>query len=89
MIFFRYYLKGPKKGQHEVFLNLPGFPDNVRLSDRNTLLVALVIARKDDFLRKSVLDLLGEYPFIRTVIGRVRVFIVKVSSWEKVLIVFF
>uniref|UniRef100_A0A183BU89 Str_synth domain-containing protein n=1 Tax=Globodera pallida TaxID=36090 RepID=A0A183BU89_GLOPA len=33
----RYYFAGPKKGQHEVFIdNLPGFPDNIRLTNGGT-----------------------------------------------------
>uniref|UniRef100_A0A1I7YK21 Str_synth domain-containing protein n=1 Tax=Steinernema glaseri TaxID=37863 RepID=A0A1I7YK21_9BILA len=38
----RVYLSGEKKGQREVFLeNLPGIPDNVRLSDDGTFWIAL------------------------------------------------
>ena len=65
----KYYLKGPRKGRTEVLANLPGFPDNIRISEHNTLLVALVLARNPKPYRESILDLLGEYPLIRTIIG--------------------
>uniref|UniRef100_A0A453FAK6 Strictosidine synthase conserved region domain-containing protein n=1 Tax=Aegilops tauschii subsp. strangulata TaxID=200361 RepID=A0A453FAK6_AEGTS len=29
---FRYWLKGPKAGQYELFADLPGYPDNARLN---------------------------------------------------------
>ena len=67
----KYYLKGPKIGQNEVLANLPGFPDNLRISDHNTLFVALVLVRNPKPYRKSALDLFGEYPFIRNIIGSI------------------
>lgn len=70
-LFIRYYLKGEKQGKSEIFTNLPGFPDNIRITDHKTLLVALVVTRATDITRRSILDLLGEYPKIRTIVGTV------------------
>ncbi|KAK1668687.1 hypothetical protein QYE76_056846 [Lolium multiflorum] len=38
---FRYYLKGPKVGNYELFADLPGYPDNVRRDGQNGYWVAL------------------------------------------------
>ena len=63
-------MNGNKKGQVEVFIeNMPGFGDTIRLTDRNTLLVPFASAR--NALLASLLDLLGEYPFVRSLITAV------------------
>lgn len=42
----RYWLTGPKTGQHDIFIdNLPGFPDGVSSSGRGTFWVALATNR--------------------------------------------
>ncbi len=69
-------MKGPKTGENEVLANLPGFPDNIRMSDHNTLFVAFVLSRNPKPYRTSILDLLGEYPLIRTIIGTVCAFFI-------------
>jgi hypothetical protein len=38
---FRYWLKGPKAGQYELFTDLPGYPDNVRRDVQGGFWVAL------------------------------------------------
>ncbi|KAL6593853.1 hypothetical protein ACP70R_048754 [Stipagrostis hirtigluma subsp. patula] len=38
---FRYWLKGPKVGQYELFADLPGYPDNIRRDGRGGYWVAL------------------------------------------------
>jgi sugar lactone lactonase YvrE len=38
---FRYWLKGPKAGQYELFADLPGYPDNVRRDGQGGFWVAL------------------------------------------------
>lgn len=56
----RYWLKGERAGQHEVWLdNLPGFPDNVRFNGRDRFWVAIPTPRN------SLLDLLAPMPWIR------------------------
>ncbi|GMR36942.1 hypothetical protein PMAYCL1PPCAC_07137 [Pristionchus mayeri] len=60
----RYYLDGPKKGTTEVFIeNLPGLPDNIRLSANGTLWVGLAGIRKEG--QPNALEALAEYPRIR------------------------
>ncbi|MCP1651101.1 SMP-30/gluconolactonase/LRE family protein [Pseudomonas nitroreducens] len=56
----RYWLKGEKAGQHEVFIdNLPGLPDNLA-SDRNgTFWVALPSPRKADA------DMIQQLPWLK------------------------
>uniref|UniRef100_T1IQL5 polyribonucleotide nucleotidyltransferase n=1 Tax=Strigamia maritima TaxID=126957 RepID=T1IQL5_STRMM len=45
----KFYLKGPKQGQMEVFLdNLPGLPDNIRPSGRDTYWLGLYTPRIRD-----------------------------------------
>ncbi|XP_029604259.1 adipocyte plasma membrane-associated protein isoform X3 [Salmo trutta] len=67
----RYWLKGPKAGTKEVILNnMPGYPDNIRLSDRGTFLVGLTTTR----FRKLVppfLDLIGPYPAVKRFLAKV------------------
>uniref|UniRef100_A0A1I7YKT6 Str_synth domain-containing protein n=1 Tax=Steinernema glaseri TaxID=37863 RepID=A0A1I7YKT6_9BILA len=64
----RLYLSGPKAGQKEVFLdNMPGFPDNVRLSsDGKSFWVACYAARVLD--KFSFSDTVMEYPLVRRLI---------------------
>jgi sugar lactone lactonase YvrE len=61
----KYYLKGERKGQHEVFINnLPGFPDGVNISKDGTVWVSIPVKRLDK------LDKLLPYPFLRKVFLR-------------------
>jgi sugar lactone lactonase YvrE len=54
----RYWLKGPKTGTHEVFLdNLPGFPDNISGNRKGTFWLALFTVRNE------AVDTLHPYPF--------------------------
>lgn len=48
---------------------MPGFGDTIRLTDHNTLLVPFATAR--NALHSSVIDMIGEYPFIRSLITAV------------------
>jgi sugar lactone lactonase YvrE len=62
----RLWLNGPRKGKVEIFIdNLPGFPDNINLTERGTVLVALPA------LRSKQMDDLASKPFLRKVIYRV------------------
>lgn len=72
--FFRYHLKGSKKGEVEVFLNLPGFPDNIRLTPHDTLLVSFAAVRQPHRSIRSLMDFLGEYPMIRAILASVSFF---------------
>ena len=66
-------LKGPKAGQVEPFIdNLPGFPDNLSLSPRGTLWVAIFS------LRDPLLDLVGPASFARRIVGHL-----PRALWEK------
>ena len=54
----------------ELFLNnMPGFGDTIRLTQHNTLLVPFAATRHSRF--ESVLDLLGEWPLVRSVLSSV------------------
>lgn len=65
----KFYVKGANKGQREVFAVLPGFPDNIRSTERNTLLVALALTRFPNPYFSSILDSLGEHARLRSFIG--------------------
>jgi sugar lactone lactonase YvrE len=44
----RYWLKGPKAGTHEIFIdNLPGFPDNISSNRKGTFWLALFTVRNE------------------------------------------
>lgn len=64
----RYYIKGPKKGQLEVFADvLPGEPDNIRPSSRGYW-VGLTTAR--NHTNPVFMDVLNSYPTVKFVWGR-------------------
>lgn len=61
----RYWLKGPKAGTSDVFIdNLPGYIDNITEGPNGSFWVAVVSARTDD------LDALVPSPFLRKVVWR-------------------
>lgn len=63
----RLYIKGPKEGEAEIFAdNLPGLPDNVRLSQQNTFYVGLANPRKPG--QFNLLDTLGPLPWLRKIV---------------------
>ncbi|MCK5441688.1 MAG: SMP-30/gluconolactonase/LRE family protein [Maribacter sp.] len=56
----RYWLKGAKKGTHEIFIdNLPGFPDNISSNDKGTFWLALFTVRNE------AMDKLHPFPFLK------------------------
>ncbi|KAI1727858.1 strictosidine synthase domain-containing protein [Ditylenchus destructor] len=63
----RFYFAGPKKGKREMFIeNLPGFPDNIRVSRTGTFYVGVAgVRHADDF---PLLDKLGNLPWLRKLI---------------------
>lgn len=62
----RYWLKGPKAGTSEVFLdNLPGFPDGILQDEKGIFWVALVTPRN------KLLDQLAPQPYWRKVLRRI------------------
>ncbi len=63
----RYWLKGPKVGQTDVFIeNLPGYPDNLSFNGRDLFWVALAGPRN-----KALEDQMGS-PFMRRVLFRLQ-----------------
>jgi sugar lactone lactonase YvrE len=69
----RYWLKGPKAGTHDIFIdNLPGFPDNISSNGEGTFWLALFTLRND------VLDSLHPYPFLKTQMSKL-----PKSLWPK------
>lgn len=84
----RYYLKGPKKGTSDIFVdNLPGFPDNIKLNSRGNYFVGMGSVR---FVGSSplgsFLDLIGPYPGIKKVIAAVWIYCTNLPQvrwkWE-------
>lgn len=61
----RYWLKGPRAGTHEIFIdNLPGFPDNISGNRRGTFWLALFT------VRNPTVDKLHPYPFLKAQISK-------------------
>ncbi|WP_159972323.1 SMP-30/gluconolactonase/LRE family protein [Pseudomonas sp. 8Z] len=61
----RYWLRGDKAGQHEVFIdNLPGLPDNLQGDRKGTFWVALPSPRKADA------DFLHRHPWLKAQIAK-------------------
>lgn len=60
----RHWLRGPKRGTSEVFADLPGFPDNVRLNPRGRFWVAV------HSKRNAFIDWMGARPWARRALLR-------------------
>jgi len=61
----RYWLKGPRAGTHEIFVdNLPGFPDNISGNRRGTFWLALFT------VRNPTVDKLHPYPFLKAQLSK-------------------
>ena len=65
-------MKGEKKDKREIFVDLPGYGDNIRLTERQTYLIAIPSIRH----KSSILDMFGTYPLIRTFFGYVLLLLV-------------
>nr|CAD7454077.1 unnamed protein product [Timema tahoe] len=66
----RYYLKGPKKGQKDIFLDgLPGLPDNLKSNGRGGFYVPLIVGR--DMNHTILTQQLAPYPTVRKFLARV------------------
>ena len=67
------YLTGPKAGKMEIFQdNLPGYPDNVRLTSRGTFFVGLTSSRFEGSSPfGSFLDHVAPYPAIKRFVAKV------------------
>ncbi|CAG7720120.1 unnamed protein product [Allacma fusca] len=64
---FRYYLKGPKAGQQDIFMDgLPGLPDNIRSNGKGGFYIALIVNRQ------AFYETIAPLPIVRKVILRVR-----------------
>jgi sugar lactone lactonase YvrE len=66
----RYWLRGPRAGEHEVFIeNLPGIPDGLSSNGRDTYWLALFT------VRNPALDALSGWPRLRKVVFRLPEFL--------------
>lgn len=70
----RYWLKTSKSGTVEVVAQLPGFPDNIKMSPRGGFWVG-IHSRK-----KGISDLVLSYPWIGKILLRLPIDIVKIHS---------
>jgi len=68
----KYHVAGDRKGLREVFAELPGLGDTIRMTDNETLLVPIAAARRSKYL--SVADLFSNYPMVRNFLGKVKIF---------------
>ncbi|XP_074035898.1 adipocyte plasma membrane-associated protein Hemomucin [Leptinotarsa decemlineata] len=67
---FRYYLKGPKKGTRDVFIDgLPGLPDNLKSDGQGGVLITLI--KPVDSENPSPAHILLPFPLIRKFVARV------------------
>lgn len=61
----RFWLKGPKAGSDEIFIdNLPGFPDNISSNRKGKFWLALFT------VRNPTVDLLHPFPFLKAQIAK-------------------
>ncbi|KAJ4761343.1 Calcium-dependent phosphotriesterase superfamily protein [Rhynchospora pubera] len=60
----RYWLEGQRAAQLELYANLPGFPDNVRINDKGNFWVAI------DCCRTRTLEVFSHYPWMRNIYFR-------------------
>lgn len=69
--FCSYWVSGANAGKKEVFVdNLPGYPDNIRLSHTGLYRVGISTTRFPSFF-SPFLDALGPYPFLKRFIAKV------------------
>lgn len=62
-LFVRYYLRGPKTGTTEVFIDgLPGWPDNIKKNSKGTFYLPLVMSRV------PIISDIGRFPTIRMIV---------------------
>ncbi|KAJ4970499.1 hypothetical protein NE237_003598 [Protea cynaroides] len=65
---FKYWLQGPKAGTHELFVDLPGFPDNVRMNSDGDFWIALYSkkGKMEEWLqmKPSVKNYLAKFPSV-------------------------
>ncbi|KAJ1163211.1 hypothetical protein NDU88_003674 [Pleurodeles waltl] len=67
----RYWITGDKAGVKEVFMdNMPGYPDNIRVSTAGTYRVGFATTRFPGFFT-PFLDAIGPYPAIKRFIAKV------------------
>ena len=66
----KYHVGGDKKGLREVFFEMPGLGDTIRMTEDETLLVPIAVARRSKYL--SIADLLSDYPMIKNFLGKVK-----------------
>lgn len=60
----RYYLKGPKKGTHDIFIDgLPGLPDNLKSDGKGGFFVPLVMSTDED--HPILFQSIGPFPLLR------------------------
>lgn len=72
ILIFSYFFAGPKKGRQEMFVdNLPGFPDNIRLSANGKSLYLALFGHRSQH-SPDLLDRLGPWPIARKLLGEVK-----------------
>jgi len=65
----KYNLKGPKAGQHEIFIDgLPGIPDNIHSDSHGGFLLSLIIADNPDY--PQIFQSLTPHPYLRKMLLR-------------------
>ncbi|XP_060536494.1 adipocyte plasma membrane-associated protein Hemomucin-like [Cylas formicarius] len=65
----RYYLKGPKKGTHDIFIDgLPGVPDNITPDGKGGFLVPLIFGIDSQY--PALYQTAGPLPWIRKLVAR-------------------
>lgn len=65
----RYYLQGPKKGTHDVFIDgIPGLPDNISSNKRGGFFIGLVMAHDVD--HPNLLQVFSRFSLIRKLVAR-------------------
>lgn len=80
----RYWLEGPKAGKVEVFADLPGFPDNVRVNGKGEYWVAI------DCCRTPAEEFLSHRPWLRAVYFRLPLrlsFLARLAGMEMYTVV--
>lgn len=80
----RYYLKGPKKGTTDTFLDrVPGLPDNLPSDGQGGFFVPLVVAIDDQ--HPLLPQILGPFPLIRKFIARILGLVeLTFTTWDRI-----
>ena len=69
---WKYYLKGEKKGQAEIFSVMPGIVDNITPNSEDGYLLGIIVPMKHDAIDNIIRRIRSFYPAVRLLVRVMR-----------------